>query len=49
MKNNEYKIGTCILCKKVTALKNGICLRCDELRGKELFHRLFEVFEEGDK
>ena len=28
---SEYKIGECQFCKRVTALKDGLCAECSEL------------------
>lgn len=42
MKHNEYRIGTCGLCRSVTALKNGACVKCNE--GKTNFASYLEKF-----
>jgi hypothetical protein len=30
----EYKIGECKYCKKVTALKDGVCATCNRVNDK---------------
>lgn len=45
---DEYSIGECKICKRTTALKNGICRECskvsDEIEPPDFFSDLLRGF-----
>ena len=45
--NLEYYIGECKICKKITALKDGICRECAEKELPDFFKNLFNKNSEN--
>ena len=40
---DKYTLGNCLICKKMKALKNGICVICEKIFfSKELFDNFDE-------
>jgi hypothetical protein len=46
MKNDIYSFGVCANCSEHTALKNGYCVKCDELDLPDFFKDIFRRKEE---
>ena len=47
---DNFILGECIICKKIKALKNGVCFDCEKKSPKmpEMFKDIFSKFT-GDK
>ena len=45
MKKDEYTFGQCKICKKDTALKNGVCKDCEATEMPDFIEQLFGDIE----